>query len=559
MSETTANARVNAPAVAPAKTRATLTTAFVAVVLAQIVNAMPGALNGTFQVQFHDGANAITNSELTWISTAFMIPLVCFELTFGLLGDRFGRRRLLFVGAALVVIGTITDALSPLDHVWVLWIGRVFDGLGAGILFPISLSLATSVSPSAAARAKNIAAWAGFLSLGAVIAPLLGGLTASYLTTTNADGSVAYAGWKIAFWITTVIAIAVFLLNFRSQESKSPEGRRVDIPGQITLALGLIAVLTAVSEGSDATIGWASPLVITLFAVGVLLLVAFVLVEHFSKQPLLHLSVFKNRSFAIASIVAVIGMFAFLTYCFSMSVWTTGLQQDPAWTNGALMVFVQGPAFVLIPLTGVLLRRVSPQWLLTAGFALIAAGAYWYSTLPLTNADHSTPSWTTYILPCLLVGFGFWLVIGAITAAAVNTVPPSQQGIASATTNMFRDLGFSLGPVVGGAIAFGVAASVFAPAFAGLARALGLPAAMAGQFSHVPPVGFLSATGIQGAIGQVAGQAGVGQVLGAAGSSLGQGFQTSFLVAGIAATVAALIALVGLYKVRASVHVETEL
>ena len=541
------------------RTRATLVTAFLAVTLAQIVNALPGALNGTFQVQFHNGGVAISNAELTWISTAFMIPLVCFELTFGMLGDRFGRRRLLFIGAALVVIGTIIDASAPLSAVWVMWIGRIFDGLGAGILFPISLSLATSVSTTTASRARNIAAWTGFLSLGAVIAPLLGGFTASAFTTTNADGTVAFAGWRIAFLVTAVIAAVVFVCNIRSQESKAPTGKRVDVPGQITLALGLIALLTATAQGSDAAVGYGNPWVIAGFVAGALLLAAFVVIELRSDAPLLHLSVFKNRSFAVASIVAVVGMFAFLTYCFSMSIWTTGLQQNPAWVNGVLMVFVQAPAFLLIPLTGILIHRVSPRWLLTIGCALMAAGCFWYATMPLTNADHSIPSWTVYILPSLLVGLGFWLVIGSITAAAVNTVPPAQEGLASAATNMFRDLGFSLGPIVGAAIAFGIGATVFSGAFAGIATGLGLPADMVAQLSHVPPMGFLSSAELQQAIGGVAGEAGVNQVLGAASDALGEGFQGAFLVAGIAATVAMLAAFFGLFRTKATVVAETRL
>jgi MFS family permease len=559
MTDTTVGAsaaeRLDEPVVSPGKVRITLATAFIAVALAQITNAMPGALNGAFQTEFQT-----TSSQLTWISTAFMIPLVCFELTFGLLGDRIGRRRLLFFGLALTIVGTVINATVPLDSVWLLWTGQAFDGLGAGILFPISLSLVTSVSPSPAVRARNIAAWAGFLSLGAVIAPLLGGLTASYLNTTDARGTVTTPGWHVAFWVAAVIAAIVFVLNFRAHESKSPEGRRVDIPGQITLALGLIGVLYATAEGTDASVGFQNWSVITGYIVGGLLLIAFIIIEARSKSPLIHLSVFKNRSFAIAGITAVIGMFAFLTYCFSMAVWTTGLQQAPAWQDGVLMIFVQGPAFLLIPLTGILLHRVSPRWLLTIGFALIAVGAFVFSTLPLTNPDHSVPSWTTYILPSLAVGLGFWLAIASITAAAVNTVPPEQQGMASATTNLLRDFGFSLGPVVGIGVAYAIAAAVFGKTVTGVVNGIqGLPANLAATLTHMPPLGIVEDPAIAASIKQAAGQDAVGTVLGAAGDSLANGFHAAFLMAGIAATVAALLALFGLFRTRASVQVETEL
>jgi hypothetical protein len=210
---------------------------------------------------------------------------------------------------------------------------------------------------------------------------------------------------------------------------------------------------------------------------------------------------------------------------------------------------------------GWLIHHVAPRWVLTAGFAFMAASAFWLSTVPLgtPEAFGGTP-WTAFIPPLLLLGIGFALTVGSITAVAINTVPPQHIGMASATTNLLRDLGFALGPVIGSAIAFGVGATAFAAPLAGILGGAGLPADAVAGLSNVPPLGFLS--GWDGVIAQFTGQATAGgapaqavdgmvkaltsaqpQIQGVAGTSLGQGFQAVYLAAGIAAILSAVLTL----------------
>ena len=151
--------------------RATFVAAYSAVTLAQITNALPGALNGTFAVEFHT-----SGAGLTWIAGMFMMGIVVFELSWGLLGDMFGRKKLLYAGAVVSVVGSVLAALASTTEMMIS--AQAVGGIGAGILFPISLSMIAAITPDHRARAKVIATWAGFLSLGAVISPMLAGLTA---------------------------------------------------------------------------------------------------------------------------------------------------------------------------------------------------------------------------------------------------------------------------------------------------------------------------------------------------------------------------------------------
>ncbi|MFD0474936.1 MFS transporter [Nonomuraea thailandensis] len=174
-----------------------------------------------------------------------------------------------------------------------------------------------------------------------------------------------------------------------------------------------------------------------------MLLAAFVVIELRADVPLLHLKIFANRSYAIVAIATVIGMFAFLATCYSMSIWLGAIQHQSALKIGVLFLFIQAPAFVLVPVVSHVIRNFSPRWVLTVGFALMAVSGIWCSTFDIHDL-----SWTRFITPMLALGVGFALTVGSITAVAINTVPLRLAGMASATTNLLRDFGFALGPVL---------------------------------------------------------------------------------------------------------------
>ncbi|MEQ6896324.1 MFS transporter [Microbacterium sp. KR10-403] len=527
--------------------RATFAAAFLSVALAQTAYAIPGALNGTFAAEFQT-----SGAGLTWITAIFEIGIVAFELTFGLLGDLFGRKKLLVAGGVFVVLGAALSAVA--NSTGFMIAAQAVIGIGAGLLFPIGLAMVSALTPDPAKRARVIATWAGFLSLGAVISPVMAGLTDQFLSIPG-----VFSGWRVSYWIIVAVAIVLVGISLTTRDSSAPAGRKLDIPGQVTFALGLISVLYATVTAVDA--GWAAPQVIAGYIVGAGLLVAFIVIELKSKAPLLHLSLFKNPAFSIGSIVAVIGMFAFLSICFATSISEGALAQSPVWVLGVLFVCIQLPAFVLAPVVGRLIHSVSPRWILTVGFALIAASGYWLSTFTVgVPAQFGGTPWQEFVVPLLLLGVGFALTIGSITAVAINTVQPHEIGMASATTSLMRDLGFTLGPVVGSAIAFGLGAAAFAAPIAGVLTGAGLPTDAVAGLSQVPPLAWLS--GWDGVVATFMGQltasgapqatidgavsaltASQGDIMGLAGASLGSGFQVVYLVGGIAATVSAVLTL----------------
>ena len=430
-------------------TTGTLIAAAIAVCVGQVGLAIPAVLNGLFQLDLGTSA-----SQLTWISDAFLVPMTLLELTFGVLGDLFGRKRLLVGGALLMALGELVSVLTPGSgsstdtRVAVLWIGQALAGIGAGALFPTSLAIVAAATHNARERGRVISIYAAALSTGGFVSPVLGGLLAKLKW-----GSDPNASWRWAFVAVGVLALISAVVSFlAARDSSSPAGRSLDWPGQITIAIGLFALLFGVIEAPTA--GWGSTQVIVAFVVGVVFVAAFLAVEGRTRSPLLRLELFANPAFAITALVTVLGMFAFLGTAYASSIRLSSIQGFSPLKTSIAFVLIQGFALVLLPLISYLMPRVNPRWLLGGGFALIAIGDWWASTVGVSSLSIGP-----IVAPLAVVGIGFAFAISSVTAVAVNTVRIQFAGMASATTSLLRDLGFTLGPAIIGAIALSRAAS----------------------------------------------------------------------------------------------------
>ncbi|HEU5027054.1 MAG TPA: MFS transporter [Spirillospora sp.] len=511
MSTTAETPSRSTPASGATLARGTLIACCVAVCLAQIGIAIPATLNGLFQKDLHP-----VGSQLTWISDAFLLPVAVLELTFGVLGDLFGRKRLLIGGAALMAIGETVSTTSSGVHQ--LWAGQALAGLGAAALFPTSLAMLAAGS-SGTQRARVIALWAACLSTGGFLAPLLGGITATY------------GSWRWSFIVVTAVAvISAAASTLLARDSRAPEGRSLDPAGQITIGLGLFALLFAIIQGPDD--GWGSTPVVTGFVLAAAFLAAFVVAELRVRSPLLRLDLFANRAFAVASIVAVVGMFSFLGTAYSVSIRLGPAQDQPPMHTAMAFLLLNGLALVLLPVTERLLRRVAPGLLTGGGLILIAAGDFWTATLPIGDR-----AMTSLILPLGLVGIGFAVTVSSITATAVNTVPHHLEGMASATTNLLRDFGFTLGPAVIGAVALSRAASGFTDKL----DASPLPAGLKHAATEV-----LHEGGPLGINGASAAAPPLKPVHSMALDAVGHGYSIGFVVCGAATLASALLTLLTL-------------
>ena len=201
------------------------------------------------------------------------------------------------------------------------------------MLFPTSLAMVAAGTHTVASRARGIAIWAAALSTGGFISPVLGGLV-----TKIHWGGDPYAGWRWAFVAVGILALISAGVACTAQNSSAPEGRSLDWPGQITIAIALFALLFAVINA--ATSGWRRA-AISGFIVAAIFLLLFIAVERRSAAPLLRLDLFPSRPFAVNAVVTVIGMFAFLGTAYATSIRLTAIQGFTPLKTSMAFVFLR--------------------------------------------------------------------------------------------------------------------------------------------------------------------------------------------------------------------------
>ncbi|MFD9042188.1 MFS transporter [Streptomyces bottropensis] len=541
----------------------TLTAVVLAVCLAQIALSVPSLIIGLIQQDL-----APSSAQLTWIAEAFMLPVAALGLGFGVFGDLFGRKRLLIGGATLIVVGSALAVLVPTEgssadtRVTLLILAQVLNGIGAAAVFPTSLAMVAAGTHTTATRARGVAIWATALTVGGFLGPLLAGVAGKIEL-----GWAGNANWRWAFvGVLVIAAVSVVVSLALAQNSASPEGRSIDWPGQVTAALGLFALMYAVIQGPES--GWGTPQIVIAFIFAAVFLALFVFAESRAAEPLLLVSVFRNRAFAVNSVVTVIGMFAFLVIMYSTSIRLTTIQGFSPLRSSVAYLFFGGVGFVLLPLTYKLLERYNPRWVLFTSMILIGASGLWFAGVPTSDRAMGA-----IVGPLLLAGVGSALAIAAISAVAVNTLPNHLAGMASGATSTFRDLGFALGPAIAGAVALGRAADEIARKLASdpelkqayeafQAAAANAPADQRPQLEaavHAVESGPLGANSVPASITLPDGQVvPFNPLKDVAFDALSSSYSIAYMLGGVAALVAAALILVGVRGGAGGAHLDDD-
>jgi EmrB/QacA subfamily drug resistance transporter len=373
----------------------------------------------------------VSISSLEWVVTAYALTFAALLITGGKLGDLMGRRRIFIVGIAIFTLSSLACGLAP--SAGFLIGARAVQGIGAALMNPASLSIITATFPPRE-RGQAIGVWAGVSAMALAIGPLVGGLI------------VENINWNWIFFINVpvgVLGIVVSRLVIQESRDTSHE-QSIDLPGLATSSAGLFALTYALIEGNKH--GWMSPEILGLFAAAAVLLVAFVVLEHRQRLPMLDLSLFRIGSFAGSNLVAMLVSLGMFGVFFFVSLYIQNILGWSPTQAGAAFLPMTILIILVAPAAGKLSDRVGSRWLMGGGMTLVSASLLFYQRVGL----HST-FWT--LLPAMLLGgVGMALTMSPMTAAAMSSVPVDKAGVGSGVLNSFRQLGGSLGIALMGAI-----------------------------------------------------------------------------------------------------------
>jgi EmrB/QacA subfamily drug resistance transporter len=373
----------------------------------------------------------ITISELEWVVTAYALTFAALLVTGGKLADLYGRRRIFIVGLAVFTLSSLACGLAPTAG---FLIGaRTVQGVGAALMNPATLSIITATFPPKE-RGRAIGIWAGVSALALAIGPLCGGLIVDNIS------------WNWIFFVNVPVgALGIVVSRLVITESRDTSHEQsIDVPGLATSGLGLFALSYALIEGNRH--GWTSVEILGLFAAAVVLLVAFVLVEHHQRLPMLDLSLFKIGAFAGANVVAMLVSLGMFGVFFFVSLYVQNILGYSPTKAGAIFLPMTLLIIVVAPIAGHTSDRIGSRWLMGGGMTIVGISLLLYQR----TGVHSD-FWT--LLPAMLLGgIGMAMTMSPMTSAAMGAVPVDKAGVGSGVLNSFRQVGGSLGIALIGAI-----------------------------------------------------------------------------------------------------------
>jgi EmrB/QacA subfamily drug resistance transporter len=364
--------------------------------------------------------------SLEWTVNAYTLAFAVFLLTGAALGDRFGRRRMFLTGLGIFTTASAAAALAP--STGALIGARAFQGLGAAILAPLSLTLLSTAVP-AERRGLALGIWSGVSGLGVALGPLVGGAVIEGIS------------WQWIFWLNVPVGLALAPLAARRLDESHGPARRLDLPGLALASAGLLGVVYGVVRGNPA--GWGSTEVIASIAGGAVLLAAFVAWELRARAPMLPLRFFRSRQFAATNGVSLAMTFGIFGSIFLLAQFFQTVQGYSPLEAGLRTLPWTGMPMLVAPVAGILSDRLGSRPLMSAGLFLQAIAIVWIALVSEPDVAYGV------LVPAFVLGgTGMALVFAPAANAVLGAVRPEEAGQASGANNAIRELGGVLGVAV---------------------------------------------------------------------------------------------------------------
>jgi MFS family permease len=428
-------------------------------------------------------------SLLLWLIMGYLVVTAVLVVSFGRLGDMFGRVRMFNLGFALFALFSIMLSVTWLhgtDAAWWLIVMRIMQGVGGAMLMANSGAILTDAFPPnqrGLALGLNQVAGIGGSFIGLVLGGVLGPIS-----------------WRYVFLVSVPFGVLGTIWSYlKLQERGIRLPAKLDWPGNVTFGAGLVAVLIGITYGIQPygghTMGWTSPLVLSLIGGGLAVLVAFCVIETRVAEPMFQLALFRIRPFTAGNMASLLSSLGRGGLMFTLIIWLQGIylpihgydfSRTPLWAGIAMLPLTVG-FLVAGPLSGYLSDRFGARPFSTGGMLVAALSFGLLEILPVDFA------YWQFALILLLNGIGMGLFASPNRAGIMNSLPPERRGVGAGMSATFQNsaMVLSIG-IFFTLIILGLAGSLPAALNHGLV-AQGVPHADAARIAALPPVSIMFA------------------------------------------------------------------
>jgi len=423
--------------------------------------------------------------EILWVLNGYILVYAVLLITAGRLGDLFGQRNMFALGLAIFTLASALCGFSQNSNELIA--ARVVQGVGGALLTPQTLAILTSIFPPER-RGAAFGVWGGVAGLATITGPTLGGAI------------ITYTDWPWIFFINVPFGIGALIATFAIVPDLRP-GRRQgwDLVGVVLATAGLFGIVFGLIEGQRYNWGEIGSYVITIPEViggGVVLMILFIVWEHFQTQPLVPLSLFDERNFAVANWIAAAISFGMLSMFLPVTIYLQSVRGFTALAAGLTFAPMSLTSMITAPFAGRLADRIGGKYILMAGISLFTVG---FALVAYVAGPDST--WVNFLVPAIIAGAGMGMTFAPMTTVAMRNIQPRMAGAASGVLNTTRQLGAAIGSAVVGALLQSQLATALHNQ--AVAHASEVPAAFRDRFvatfSSVSSNGFQIGTGQNGA------------------------------------------------------------
>ncbi|MFI6738022.1 DHA2 family efflux MFS transporter permease subunit [Nonomuraea sp. NPDC050451] len=418
-------------------------------------------------------------SDLQWVTSGYLLALAVFLITAGKLGDLFGHKRVFLIGVAGFAISSVgiglsaelADIIPGLSPVGALIALRVLQGLFGALLQPAALALLRGAFPGEKLN-QAMGAWGAIIGLSSAAGPIVGGLL------------VENASWETVFFINAPVGLAALVLGtILIKDNRAQTLARIDWLGVLLLSGAMFSLVWTIIKAPEW--GWGDSTTLTFAALFAVLIGAFVLWQSRARQPLVPLSLFKNASISIGTVLMMMVAFAMFGAMFFLGFFFQGVHGLSPLEAGLRMLPMSAGMIVASPLAGMAIGRLGAKITMAAGLLITALSMFLMSQLSIDA------SFIESGIPFLLLAFGMSPVFVGATEIIVGNAPVNLTGVAGGVQQSAMQVGGALGTAILGAVMAGEISDKL-PGYLGPAAQAIPPAQMTGlekaaAFGAVPP------------------------------------------------------------------------